>query len=294
MIDELREQLEEHYQYAVDGQRADSEEAESARRAGEMETYFDLALYLQLADACWALEKWDDAKRWYRHNARIFAEQRAWRASQGISQTWGMSDWEAATTVRAGLLEPGRQLLVRSVEYAKTQSGSELTLTQLGLHAAQAQLPDLAANVRHVVDARNQIAAGTSAGARQVRADLHYEPAQVALMLGQPDHFRRELDRFSAAARVLVESRETVFPEPLQQALAAAARGLSILASLQAGSVDRDRGRADARRAFEEAMLGFFRFSGQFDWDLYFMRLNTRLADDAAAGRGPNPNPFAD
>jgi hypothetical protein len=295
MIEELKQLLQTNYQYAVEAQVADNAEAEAARKAGQMPTYFDLALHLQLADTCWALEKWDEAKHWYRHNARVLMERRAWRAEHGgpEAQTEGISDWEAVTLIKVGNLESGREYLRRAITYWRQKQDSELVLTNLGLHAAQAGLPDLAPYALSIINARQQLPGGSGQAANQVRKLLHYEPAQVALLLGRWDEFQKAIKEVAEGERLIEGSPELAFPEPLQDALVDASRGLRILASLHAGEIEPEHGRKIARQAFEEAMLNFYHFSGQVDWDLYFMRLNTRLADDITAGQPLNPNPFA-
>jgi hypothetical protein len=296
MIEELKQLLQGDYQYAVEAQIADDAEAEAARKAGQMPTYFDLALHLQLADACWALEKWDEAKHWYRHNARVLMERRAWRTEYGgpEAQTEGISDWEASTLIKAGDLEHGRDRLQRAIDYWRSQPDSELRLTGLGLHAAQAGLPELATCVLSIIDARQQLPGSSSQAATRARKLLHYEPAQVSLMLGRWDEFQRDIVALAEGERLVAGKTELAFPEPLQDALVAASRGLRALASIYTGETEPTEGQEGARQAFEEAMLNFYRFSGQIDWDLYFMRLNTRFAAELAAGQPLNPNPFAD
>lgn len=294
MTDELRSLLESAYQQGIKARIEDDAEALSARESGDMSTYFDLSLRRRLADVCWSLEKWDEASQLYRRNAQILAERRAWRSKKPELDTSGISDWEAVTSVKAGDLETGRAQLRQAIDHWKGQQGSELTLSELGLHAAQAQSLDLAHYATSVVAARLELSGGTSEAATQARRLLHYEPVQIALLLGRWDQFGQEIEQLNEAERLVKKSRELVFPEPLQLALLAACRGFRAIASVHGGGSSRDRGRNTARQAFEEAMLHFYRFNGQVSWDLYFMRLNTRLVDEAAAGRPLNPNPFAD
>jgi hypothetical protein len=75
--------------------------------------------------------------------------------------------------------------------------------------------------------------------------------------------------------------------------MVAASDGLRWLGDSHAATGNRPAAGDASRRAFEEAMLHFARFSGRLDHNVYFMRLNTRLVDDIAAGRPPEPNPFA-
>lgn len=295
MSEALRQLLEVDYQYAVEAQVVDDKEAQIALEAGDMPTYFDLSLHMQLADVCWALEKWDEAKHWYRHNAHVLMERRLWRAQHLTpeSRTEGLLDWEASTFVKAGDLQAGREYLQRAVAYWRDRPDSDLKLTELGLHAAQAGLPDLAANVSSIVRARQDLAGGNGPDAGQVRQLLHYEFAEVNLLLGRWDDFRADTEVLKQGIQLAEKCANPAFPEPLQAALVAASRGLQTLALLQDDAIDRKKGRQEARQAFEEAMLNFYRFTGQIDWDLYFMRLSSRLADDLAAGRAPDVNPFA-
>ena len=294
MIEELARLLQTEYQYAVEAQIVDAAEAEVARTSGQMESYFDLALYLQLADICWALERWDEAKHWYLHNAQVLLEKHAWRARYGEADRVGIgiADWEASALVKAGQLQAGRKHMQQAIEMWRGQAGSELALTQLGLHAAQAGWHEFALYALRVIEARQELPGGTGAAASQARRRLHYEPAQVNLLLGRWDGFGKAVEELAEGER-LVEGRPGLaFPAPLQAALAAASRGLRTLAALHAGTLEPEQGRQMARQAFEEAMLHFYQFDGQIDWNLYFMRLNTRFADELAAGQPINPIPF--
>jgi hypothetical protein len=113
-------------------------------------------------------------------------------------------------------------------------------------------------------------------------------------MSGRWDEFEEELKAFEEGARLVEGNPGLAFPEPLQGALASASRGMRALSALRAGGAGNESARETARAAFEEAMSGFYEFGGQVDWNVYFMRLNTRFADDLVSGRPPNPNPFAD
>ncbi len=295
MIEALRQQLETEYRYAVEAQADDDAEAVSAREAGDMPTYFDLALHMQLADVCWSLEKWDEAKHWYRHNARVMKERRRWRAEHlsPESQSEGISDWEASTFIKAGDLQAGHEYLKRAIAYWRDQPNSELRLTAMGLHAAQAGLPELATYAASVISARQELPGGNGEAAGQARKLLHYETAEVHLLLGRWDGLLAEMKALKEGQRLAEGNPNLIFPEPLQTALLAASRGLQILVALHGKEVAQDQGRQTAKHAFEEAMLNFYKFSGQVAWDLYFMRLNSRLVDDLADGRTPDVNPFA-
>lgn len=296
MNEELGGLLESDYRQEVEAQTADYAEAEESRQSGAMADYFDLMTHVNLPDTCWALEKWDEAKRVYRENARVMTEARAWHAKHSGPNypLEERSDLAAANVVKAGDLTAGREHLKRAVAYRLTRKPNALVLSMLGLHAAQAGLPELAAHAKSVVTARQELPGGEGAEAGRARELLHYEPAQVNLLLGGWDEFQENVKAFEEGAKLVEGNPGLAFPEPLQQALVAASRGMAALAGLRAGASESKAARDAAGAAFEEAMLGFYKFGGGVDWNLYFMRLNTRLADDLAAGREPNPNPFAD
>ena len=296
MNEELKKLLEETYKEEIEAQIEDDTEAEEARKTGEMPRYYDLSLHLQLPDTCWALEKWDEAKRWYRHNARLMMEKRAWHAEHS-GPDYPMDailDWEAVTLVKAGDLQAGREHLKRAIAYFKTQPANSLAMTQLGLHAAQAGLPELATYAKAIIDARQELPGGQGEEASRARKLLHYEPSQVNLMLGQWDELQKDIQKLAEGERLVEGKPGLAFPDPLQNALVAASRGLRTLASVKGGELEPKLGQNTAREAFEAAMLNFYRFGGRVDWNLYFMRLNTRFADELATGRPLNPTPFAD
>lgn len=286
---ELRKALQTEYRDAAEAQVEDAEEAESARKSGDMPEYFDLMRCLQLADLCWALEKWDEAKHWYRHNAQIMKEQRAWYAQRRKPRE--LRDWEAISLVKAGELEAGRERLRAAVEQELRRDDSQIVLTELGLHAAQAGVAELTKHVELMVQARAMLPGGSSQAAQRARSVLHYEPAQVALLMGRWDDFSKEVATFAAGAAIVQEGKDIAFPEPMQDALVATSVGFQALLSLRGSRSEPVRQKAG--KAFEDAMLQFYRFGGQWDHDTYFMRLNTRMADDLAAGLTPNANPFA-
>lgn len=295
MNEALKEVLQTNYQYGIEAQNADAAEAEIALQAGDMPYYFDLKINLDLADTCWALERWDEAKYLYRHNARVMLEQRNWHMEHSdpeypIEVT---SDWMSSTFIKAGDLKIGRKLLERAITYWKDESNSQLVLTKLGLHAAQADLAELAKYAFCIIDARQELPGGTGSNVERSRTLLHYEPAQVSLLLGQWDKFLEQTKVLLQGAQLVEGSPGLAFPSPMQDALVAASCGFQTLALLHMREIEPEKGRELARQAFEEAMLHFYRFSGQVDWNLYFMRLNTRFADELASGQTLNPNPFS-
>jgi hypothetical protein len=287
---ELKKALQMEYRQAVNNQIEDAKEAQSARKSGDLPEYFDLMRCLQLADLSWALEKWDEAKRWYRQNAQILKEQREWFAQRDGERQQPL-DGEANSLVKAGLLEASRALLPLAVEQELERDDSQIVLTGLGLHAAQAKLVDLTRHVGLMAEARAMLPGGESQAAKRAREILHYEPAQVALLLGNWDDFAREVASLAEGAALMKGDTDSAFPEPMQRALVATSAGFEALLSLR--SSPSEPGRQKARVAFEEAMLQFYRFGGLWDHDTYFMRLNTRIADDIAAGRQPDVNPFS-
>jgi hypothetical protein len=287
---ELRNALQAEYRVAAQAQVEEADEAQAARKSGDMPEYFDLMRCLLLADLCWALEKWDDAKRWYRHNARILGEQREWFAKRGEPREL-RTDWEATSLVKAGEIESGRERLRAAVEQELKADDSQIVLTELGLHSAQVGLPELTRHVDLIVEARAMLPGGSGEAAQRARRVLHYEPAQVALLMGRWDDFSKEVATLADAAALVKGKKASAFPAHLQKALVATSAGFQLLLSLRQSPSEPVRQRA--REAFEEAILQFYRFGGQWDHDTYFMRLNTRITDDLAAGRSPNVNPFA-
>jgi hypothetical protein len=292
----LSKLLEVDYAQAVKSRARNQARAEKARREGVMPAYFDRMRHVRFPDICWALEKWDEARQEYRRNAQLMVEERAWHAEHSGADypLDESSDRRAACVVKAGDLKAAPEELERAVAYWKKQKPHDLVLTHVGLHAAQAGVSGLAKHAKAVVAARQELPGGRGKNAQRARELLHYEPAQVSLMLGRRDEFEDGLKSFEEGARLVEGKPGLAFPEPLQGALVAAARGLRALAGLRAGGVEPEAGREAARAAFEESMLGFYRFEEGVDWNLYFMRLNTRFADELAAGETPNPNPFAD
>lgn len=292
----LSKLLEADYSRAVKSHARNKARAEKAREEGVMPAYFDRMRHVRLPDICWSLERWDEAKREYRRNAALMIDERAWHAEHSGPDypLDGASDWLAACVVKAGDMKAAPEELKRAVAYWKKQQSHDLILSMLGLHAAQAGVRELSKHAKMVVGARAELPGGRGKNAQRARELLHYEPAQVSLMLGRWDDFEDELKSFEAGAKLVEGKPGLAFPDPLQDALVAASRGLRALAQLRAGGTEPEAGREAAHVAFEEAMLGFYRFEDGVDWNVYFMRLNTRLADELAAGESPNPNPFAD
>lgn len=286
MNEELKELLQTNYQYEVEAQLTDATEAEAALQSGEMARYFDLSVYLQLADTCWVLEKWDEAKHWYRHNARLLMEKRSWHSQHSGSDypIDAISDWEASTLVKAGDLTTGKEHLKQVIPYWQNQPGSALVLTQLSLHAAQAGLSELAVST---------LASSNTSQPQKTQNLFIYQSAQMYLLMRQWDKFLEHVQNLPAATLTKDTSDLETFT-PLEEALKAASLGLKTLASLYTGSIEPAMGREVARQAFETAMLYFYQFNSQVDWNFYFMRLNTRFADELAANQPLNPNPFAD
>lgn len=285
--------LERDHAEDIDWQGRNEAEAERARRAGDMAVYLDLSLHLRLPDDCWALERYAEARRWYRHNARILTETLAWRGAHSGPDypLEELFDLEAQTLARAGELRAAGPALERALTYWRDRAGGRLIVSALSLHAAQLGLPQLTQGATEAIAARAELPGAGSAAQQRLRAQLAYETAQVQLLLGNRDELAQALEPINAAIAKL--GRRAVFDEPLQIALCAAGRGMRRLLVLWRGDIDPAKGRAAARADFEEAMAGFYLFQGAVDHNVYFMRLNTLLADDLAAGRQPNPNPFA-
>jgi hypothetical protein len=273
----MRTELERLLAEDLAWQARNEAEAEEARAAGDLARYHDLRVHERLPDTCWALGRWHDARRWYRHNAEARLGGREWhvRNSGPTYPIDELSDREAVALVKGGMLDAAGPALERALTYWRSEPASSLVLGELGLHAAQAGRADLAGDAALAREARKELSNDPE------RSELlAYEPAQVAVLLGRQDEARHELERLEEAERL-----EPILPDPLQDALLAALRGLRAL-------VDGDPG--DAQQAFEAAMERFYAFTGQLDANVYFMRLNWRMAADLADGRKPDPNPLAD
>lgn len=296
MNKELAEILLAVYQDAKVAQEQDEAESYQAKEDGDMGWYYDLTIYIELADSCWALEKWEEAKQWYRHNARMTLEKRAWLSSNApASYPFDATiHWEAATFTKAGELQLAREHIKKAIDHLVNTGRDQLALAGLALHAAQLDLPELSTHIREVIDARLELPGNTDLAITQARQQLHYEPAQVSLLLGKWEEFEKQTASFATAAQQVQNRPNEAFPEPLQAALVNASLGLSTLSALRAGTIDPETGRTTAHKAFENAMVGFYQFSGYLDVNTYFMRLNTRFADELALGKAINPNPFAD
>ena len=300
MNDELVDILEQERRYALDAQAADETEAAAARVAGDMPRAFDLSIYLALADVSWALEDWGQARRWYDHNADVLGEARAWHRthSGGDYPLEASSDWEAATLVKSGRVDEARDRLTDAIAYRKEQPGSELVVANLALHAAQIGCRDFMSLVQLVVASRQVTGdvdeTNDDLELRLVRAQLHYEPAQARLLLGDWGGFRVALQQLEDATRLINDPGGRAHPREAQRATTAAARGFRAISSIQDQTIDPAVGVRQARRAFEDAMLAFYRAAGWLTGQLYFMRLNVLLAEQLAEGQPLEPNPFAD
>lgn len=292
---DLKNILHEIYQEDLQWQVRNQAEAEQSRKDGDMVNYFDLAFHQRLPDTCWALEHWEESRRWYRHNAQILTERRKWQtAHTGPDYPQDeLSDWEATTLVKAGLLESAKLAIERAVRYWQSQPDSRLILTKLGLHAAQIGITKYKQQALSVIQIRKEFTGNSSKEAGLIRENLHYELAQYALLLQQWDEYAKYLDELEKAVMLIERQKLQVYQSPEQEALMAGANGLIALNNLRVSREERDAIRSKAKSAFEDAMLQFYKMDGQIDWNIYFMRLNTCMVDDFFAGRLPDPNPFA-
>jgi hypothetical protein len=293
---ELHDILEAQHTQDLECMERNQREAEEYRKAGNEEQYLELAVHLRLPDTCWALEHWDEARRWYCHNARLLLERRAWHDAHPDPDypRDALVDWEATMLIKGGDLEQGRPHLQKAINVLRRQADAELGLSELGLHAAQVGMKRLVRHATAVDKVRAELPGGKSTSARKARKLLRYEPGQVAVLLHDWTLLDDQLQELDEARPLVDEQPGATYPRALEQALLAAAQGLTALSRLRNGEVARERLRADAREAFEEAMLRFYEFGGRTDWNTYFMRLNCRMVDDLADGRRPNPNPFRD
>lgn len=295
----LRSHLELIYAEDVEWQQQNRGLAAQSHQAGDRATALDYSLHKRLPDTCWALERWDEARYWYRHNAQVFVERRLWHTAHSGPEypLDELVDWEATTFIKAGYLRKGGTYLERAIAHWQQQTGAELILTELGLHAAQAGQEHLVSVTSAIVTARQSLLMGDDPYTTRAAQLLHYEPAQVALLLQQWDGLDHCLSQLEEANQLINEYHLDVFPEPLQKAILAAGEGLQHLLRLKTLRLQITSevlsvtcGRAIA--AFEQAMGYFYEFDQRLDYHLYFMRLNTRLARDMAQGQVLNPNPF--
>jgi hypothetical protein len=271
LLDELRE-----------GRVEADRDAERAREEGNLAGHYDLSLDMELPEALWALERWDEACARYRRNADMLSSLRELHLSRDPEYPVDeLSHWEAATLIKAGRLGAGRKRLAEAVAYWSAEPHQELKLAELALHGAQAGMPELKPLVDGAAAARAEL---PGEGERDL---LRYEPAEAALLLGDREGAREAVEAAAPAELVARERPGYLFPAPLDRALADAIGGLRELLALGPGGDSRP-----AVEAFEEAMLGFLEFGG-LDWNVYFMRLDARLATDVEAGRQPDPNPCA-
>jgi len=287
----LRRILETQYRHDAEWAERNQAEAEEARRNGDVEGYLTLARHGRLPDTCWALELWDEARSAYRHNAAVLTERRGLLERSDPEELIDeLIDEEAATLVKAGHLERGRVCLERAMDHFGDDPDWEVIRAELGLYAAQAGRRDLARHAGEALEARAELSEQSSREARLVVGSLQYESAQAAVLLGDWERAREELERAARVQEIVEQRPGRAFDPSLEEAIAAALRGLSELALLR----ERRGDAGSARAHFEAAMLAFYRFEDSTDVNTYFLRLNTRLADDLAAGREPDPNPFAE
>src|SRR4051812_9064538 len=113
MNPKLKTILDRDYRDDSSWQRKNEAAAERSKRTGDERGYFDLALHLRLPDTCWALERWDESSKWYRHNAGVLVARRKWHAQHsGPDYPHDqLLDREATTHIKAGKLADGRELL---------------------------------------------------------------------------------------------------------------------------------------------------------------------------------------
>jgi len=296
MNKELKTILEAEYQEDISWQLKNEAQAKRARQTGNEAEYFDFAFHERLPDTCWALERWDESRHWYLHNALILTAAREWHKlhSEPDFPIEQFLDREATTHIKAGKLAEGRELLKKAIAYWKKEVEPELVLSELCLHAAQAGLSRLAHHASAAVEARKLLGVEKSKAAKRIRELLQYEAAEAALLLGQWDQLESSLDTVAEVEQLIKKHSINALPKFLQQALLDSIRGLRVLFEMKSGRTDLNSGKADARVFFEDAMLGFYKFMGGTDWNTYFMRLNTRLAENLADGRAIDANPFAE
>lgn len=293
MQQDLRDLLEAQYREDIEMQRANDEDVQRARRSGDQVEVLQKSLHLRLPDTCWALEKWDEARRWYRLNAQVWVDQRAFYASDPTYPHDEALDWEAEALVKAGDLSRGLDFIRRAVQHLEGDESAGIIRSRLALFATQTGDSSFESLIGEVVEAREWFATGKSGSARKARESLHYEFAQAALMQSRWADFERHVSVLSEGRNLVAAADDMAYEPALQAALVAAAEGLEVLAKLRSNPTHArelaDRGKA----RFEDAMLEFIDILGAADHHTYFMRLNTRLIDDLLNGREMNFNPYA-
>ena len=150
-----------------------------ARAAGDLARYHDLRVHERLPDTYWALGRWDDARRWYRHNAEARLEGRAWhvRHSGPEYPVDELSDREAVALVKAGRLDTAESALERALTYWGDEPASALVLSELGLHAAQVGRADLAGHAALAGEARRELSDDPPAPGAEGQPGGHFAPA---------------------------------------------------------------------------------------------------------------------
>ena len=274
MTTEFKKILDKIYFYAGEAQLEDLKEAEAAFLAGHMPVYFDLNINIQLADVCWALEKWDEARHWYEHNAQFMMKRRMWHINYS-NPDYPLdinADWEAATLVKAGHNTSAKESIQKALHYWVSQPLSKEIIIQLALHAAQIGLKDLAElsilNVK--VDKGDEV----------FNLELQFVSIEILFLMQQWTEFHNALIPFQDAVHKMENGKLST--EILYSALMEVSEGFNALDLLQTGKHESEGLVEKAKKSFENAMFHFYLYTGLLSGYVYFMRLNARFADEHA------------
>lgn len=285
MISQLKTILEEIYFYAVEARQEDVKEAESAFTSGNMPLYFDLNINLQLADVCWALEKWDEAKYWYEHNAQMMMKRRNWhkKFSEPEYPVDINADWEASTFIKAGHLQTGIDTVQKALHYWEKQPSPNDVLVQLILLAAQIGLKEFS------LQCLERLSSIKSNGINEL--EINFVKLQVLLLTSQWNEFQPELIHFDDT--IQKSQNDNLSNETINMAFSEASAGFKALARLQTGEGISTDNVQIAGNSFENAMIYFYKHTGLVSGYVYFMRLNTRFTEALASGNLIKPLPFS-
>ncbi len=272
MTAEFKKILDEIYFYAGEAQHEDIKEAETAFIAGNMPVYFDLNINIQLADVCWALEKWDEAKQWYEHNAQLMMKRRMWhlKFSEPDYPLDINADWEAATLVKAGHHNSATESIEKALSYWALQPSSQEIIIQLALHAAQIGLKNLAENTILNLKDNNGNAVN--------ELELQFVKLEILLLMQQWTEFHDSLKPFQEAVRQY--RNKDLSDDSILQSLFEVSSGFDALDSLRVSPMDDKTLVEKAKFSFENAMFHFYNYTGYVGGYVYFMRLNARIAEE--------------
>ncbi len=293
---DLRKELE-------DTEKIGKPRMEEALREGDMLGYFSWREEWRLPDIYWALERYGEAKQWYRHNAQNFIESRQWeeahldeinadlqRKGYDFEHSMGVSPREAATFVKAGMMERGREFLRRAYEYEKERAGAaSAAMRRLALQAAQVGMKDLADRAMTLdKEGRGPAPEPKEIGQTWDEVVSSTWDAEKAFLLGDYQVCEHELEKVLGREQFLHSAGEV---DTEGELFFATAYGLRAVLDMLGEREGKGTLYKKAVEHLEQAMHLCLRVA--FDEELYFLRLYTLMGLDILEGRTPNPNPFA-